>query len=152
MSETLNSNGRPNKRRLKRLWLNPGYQAKYILWITLTGLILVAFQSLIFYMFTRENYALLVELSPMSDDAKAQLYRELKHILLLLGGGSLAFLSVVAVLGLVFSHRTVGPLYHFKRVFEAVKNGDRSARIRLRPTDDFRDVAQAFNEMMDSIK
>ncbi|HUP57138.1 MAG TPA: methyl-accepting chemotaxis protein, partial [Bdellovibrionota bacterium] len=68
-----------------------------------------------------------------------------------LGLGSIAFLIGVAVIGMVMSHRTAGPLYHFKRIFEEIKNGKLDARIRLRPKDDFQDVGQAFNEMMDKI-
>ncbi|MEW6055741.1 MAG: methyl-accepting chemotaxis protein [Bdellovibrionota bacterium] len=148
MPENLTSNQR---RSLKRFWLNPSYQTRYVLWITLTGVFLVALQSIIFYVFTRENYEILVELSPMTDDAKLQLFEELRTIIVLLISASVIFISVMAFLGVVFSHRTVGPLYHFKRVFDDIRSGNKSARIRLRPKDDFQEVAKSFNEMMDSL-
>jgi methyl-accepting chemotaxis protein len=140
------------KRSLKNLWLNPQYQGKYIFWISFTGLILVIINSSTFYFFTKENYALLVDLSPMTDEAKMQLYKELKQIIMYLVLGNLLFLIIVSILGLVFSHRTVGPMYHFKRVFREIQNGNLKSRVRLRPKDDFKDVALAFNEMMDSIE
>ncbi|MBI3557250.1 MAG: methyl-accepting chemotaxis protein, partial [Deltaproteobacteria bacterium] len=82
---------------------------------------------------------------------KQQLYAELRQIIgwLMLGNG--AFLGVIALIGLIYSHRTVGPLYHFKRVFDEIKGGNMTARVRLRPKDDFQDVAVAFNEMMDAL-
>lgn len=143
---------RTYKRSLKNLWLNPRFQGRYIFWISLTGLLLVALNSGTFYAFTRENYATLVDLSPMTDDAKSQLYKELWQIVGCLVGGNLIFLFLVSILGLFYSHRTAGPLYHYKRVFTEIKNGNYGARVRLRPTDDFQDVAAVFNEMMDTIQ
>ncbi len=146
------SNKPSYKRSVKNLWINPSYQRKYIFWVTLTGLILIFSYSFIFYFFTKENYAILVDLSPMTDEAKQQLYKEMYQIVGLLIIGSILFLSLVSCIGLIYSHRTAGPLYHFKRIFYEVKNGNLSARVKLRPKDDFKDVAQAFNEMMDSLK
>lgn len=153
MSETLTV--RPSqrgRRKLRNLWLNTRFQGGYIFWITITGLLLVALQSVVFYTFTRENYQILVDLSPMTPEAKAQLYSELGRIITILVAGSLIFVLLVAFMGLIFSHRTAGPLYHMRRVFEQIKAGDRSARIHLRPSDHFKDVAESFNEMMDGLE
>lgn len=141
-----------SKRSLKNLWLNPGFQGRYIFWISITGLLLVVINASIFYFFTRENYALLVDLGPMTAEAKAQLYRELWQIIGYLIIGSFGFLSVVAIVGLIFSHRAAGPIFHFTKVFTEVKNGNTALRIRLRPNDEFKEAAQAFNEMMDSLE
>lgn len=136
-------------RSLKSILINPKYQLRYIFWLTGTGLILVALNAGLFYSYVSENYQILVDLSPMTDEVKAQLYTELNQVMIKLIGLSLLFLVLVGILGIVFSHRTAGPMFHFKRVFNAVKNGDKSQRVRLRPTDDFQDVAKAFNDMMD---
>ena len=142
---------RDYQRKLKNLLINPKYQIKYIFWISLTGLGLVALNAGLVYHYVSENYAILVDLSPMTDEAKAQLYRELREIIIKLSLISIGFLSVVSFFGLIFSHRTAGPMYHFKRIFNAIKSGDTKARVHLRPKDDFQDVAQGFNEMMDSL-
>jgi methyl-accepting chemotaxis protein len=141
-----------NRRKLKNYLINPEYQLKYVFWLGATGLLLTAINSSVFYLYIRENYSTLVELSPMTDAAKSQLYAELNQIVISLIVVSAVFMGVVAFLGLVISHKTAGPLYHFKRVFKEIHKGNHKARINLRPTDDFRDVAQAFNEMMDAIK
>lgn len=100
----------------------------------------------------RENYKVLVDLSPMEDDVKIQLYRELDQILGLVLLFSLAALLATALFGLVVSHRTAGPLYHMKRVFKAVRRGDSNMRVRLRALDDFRDVADEANAMIDTLQ
>jgi methyl-accepting chemotaxis protein len=151
MSQDLNPKGGKYNRSVKNLVINARYQMKYIFWLSSTGLVLMLANSATFYFFVKENYDLLVELSPMSDEAKQQLYRELYQIIGYLVVGNLTFLVLISILGLVYSHRTAGPLYHFKRVFNEVKQGNSKARVRLRPTDDFRDVAEAFNDMMDKI-
>jgi methyl-accepting chemotaxis protein len=140
------------KRSLKNILINPAYQLKYVFWISIAGIVLISCNALVFYSYIKENYNILVDLSPMDEAAKAQLYHELNVILYKLGGVSLAFMLLAALLGIKVSHSTAGPLYHFKRVFNEIKNGKTNARVRLRPGDDFKDVAQAFNEMMDSVQ
>lgn len=134
-----------NRRRLRSYLLNPKYQIKFIFWLTIPGIFLIAVNALIFYYYTRENYAILVDLSPMTDAARNQLYSELHSIIFKLSAFSLVFLCVVIFLGLLLSHRTVGPLYRMKKVCQAVCADDMvGARIQLRPKDDFKDVAEAL--------
>ena len=138
-----------NKRYLKNYLLNPRYQLKYMLWISATGVSLIALNASVFYYFIRQNYKILVDMSPMEDEVKVQLYHELYHILFMLGGFSILFVAIVSVIGLMFSHQTVGPMYHFNRVFRELQTGNLKARIRLRPKDDFQDVAAECNRAID---
>lgn len=141
-----------NRRQWRRFLINPRYQLKYILWIIGTGILLTVLNSSIFYHYIKENYAILVELAPMTDDARNQLYGELYKIAFALRITSVLFILLVGLWALILTHRTAGPLYHFRRVFNDIKNGNMNARVNLRPGDDFKDVAQSFNEMMDSLK
>ena len=87
----------------------------------------------------------------MDEASKVQLYKELSEIMIKLGIFGIIFVLITGVIGIIMSHRTAGPMFHFKRVFGEIKKGKLDARIRLRPDDDFKDVANAFNEMMDSV-
>jgi len=138
-------------RSLKNLIIDPTYQLKYIFWLTVPGILLVLLNASIFYYYIQENYAILVELSPISDEARGQLNTELRQIIFYLGAVSLLFITAVSGIGLIFSHRTAGPMFHMKRVFVRIRAGDKKARVRLRPTDDFKDVAKEFNSMMDKL-
>jgi hypothetical protein len=139
------------KRNLKNLLINPDYQLRYVFWLTSSGFALVLLNALIAYSYINENYVTLVDLSPMTDEAKVQLYTELRHLIYALTGLSFVFMFVMIILGIFLSHRTAGPLYHFKRVFQEIKAGNLNHRIHLRPKDEFQDVAKDFNEMMDAI-
>ena len=132
--------------------INPRYQLKYMFWVSSTGLLFLLALNLAFYYYMRENYVILVELSPMEDAVKALLQKEMHQLVLIQFGVGLLFLGVISISGMFFSHRTAGPLYHFKRVFKEVAKGDVSIRIRLRRRDNLKDVAQCFNEMMDTIE
>jgi HAMP domain-containing protein len=142
---------RNKHRKLKNFLVNPQYQIKYIFWLTLPGFILIAINASIFFYYIRENYMFLVELSPMTEEAKTQLYGELYQIIIKLVLISSAFLGFLAFLGIILSHRTAGPMFHFKRVFNEIKGGRPETRVKLRPKDDFQDVAKSFNDMMDQL-
>jgi len=141
-----------NRRKLKNILINPRFQLKYVMLASFAGIILTVANATLFYRYVNENYAILVELSPMTEEAKALLYKELRTIIGFLTVSSLVFVAVVAWLALMISHRTAGPLYHFNRVFNEIRTGKSGSRIHLRPEDDFQDVAESFNRMMDSIQ
>ena len=88
----------------------------------------------------------------MTDEARTQLEGELTEFyfkMVLAGGG---FLLAAFLMGIRISHRVAGPMYHFKRVFQEIKAGKKDLRIRLRPDDEFQDVAKSFNELMDEVQ
>jgi signal peptidase II len=141
-----------HKRHLRNYIINPRYQLRYIFWLTSSGLFLVILNAWIAYTYIKENYLTLVDLSPMTDEAKKQLYSELRQLALAITSSSALFLVVIAALGVILSHRTAGPLYAFKKAFEDIANGNSGRRLQLRPGDEFKDVAESFNKMMDRIK
>lgn len=143
---------RNSKRKLRNLLINPRYQLRYIFWMSFTSLVLTFFNSAVFYLFLRQNYKILVDLSPMEDEVKVQLYRELHHVVFWLMGFSTVFVFIVSVFGLILSHRTAGAMYHFKRVFREVIAGQKESRIHLRPKDDFADVAELCNQMIQHLQ
>jgi hypothetical protein len=152
INESLENEGR-NRRQIKNFLINPRYQIKYIFWITFSGLSLIAIHSWIVFRYIKENYDLLVELSPMTDEAKALLYTELYQLFYLLGGISFLFLGIVTLLGIYFSFRTAGPLYRLKKGFDEIlsKKDIPKGHIYLRPTDEFQEVAESFNAMLDRV-
>jgi signal transduction histidine kinase len=105
--------------------------------------------SLVFYTFTKENYKILVDLSPMEDAVKHQLYLELNQIILLLTAASTASLILFGLLAIYLSHKTAGPLYRLKKEFKEIHSGKRGNKIFLREGDDFQEVMDDFNQVID---
>lgn len=123
-----------------------------MLWIALPSLVLTLINGLIFYRLVAENYSSLVDLSPMTEEAKNVLYGELREtsekILVL----STAFVLSISALSLFFSHQIVGSLEQLKNAFRRVKEGDSQVKVRFRTQDEFQDIAAEFNSMMEKLK
>jgi len=58
---------------------------------------------------------------------------------------------IVGIISLFVSHRMAGPVYRFERVTEGISEGDLTIHIRLREKDEFKDLAEAFNEMIQKL-
>lgn len=59
---------------------------------------------------------------------------------------------VLAIMVCLISHHIAGPLYRLKMYMKKVQDGDYSARLKFRKSDTIHDVADSFNNMMDSIR
>ena len=138
-------------RSLKNLILFPKYQFKIFLITLLSGFTLICINSLVFYVFTKENYKILVDLSPMEDQVKQQLYFELNQIILLLSSASLASLLLFGALAIYISHKTAGPMYRLKKEFQNISSGQKGNKIFLREGDDFQEVMDDFNKVIDHL-
>ena len=145
------SQKRKHKRKLKNYWINPKFQTRYIVTLLSVSVVLVGVLGTVFYRYLEENYTLLVNMSPMRDEIKVLLMEELAALKNSIIMSSIGYLCFVFGFGTYFSHRTAGPLYAFMRVFREIKNGKQHTRLHLRPGDDFHDVAEEFNGMMNEL-
>ncbi len=63
------------------------------------------------------------------------------------------FLSpFVFILAIVLSHRIAGPIYRMKRDLDEIVAGNYSKRLRLRKTDELKDVAESINKLVDILE
>lgn len=139
------------KRHLKNYLINPKFQIRYVLFMVLSSICLVVIYSTLTYHYFRENYTLLVDLSPMTIEAKAVLYAELHAFIMQIGTISILFIIGIGFLGIIVSHKTAGAVFHFNKIFKSILGGNLRARVNLRPGDDFQEEAKNFNLMMDKI-
>ncbi len=58
---------------------------------------------------------------------------------------------LIAWLGLLASHKVAGPIYQIRKSMARVASGDMTVRIHLRDGDKLTEVADAFNEMMETV-
>lgn len=64
----------------------------------------------------------------------------------------LAGFIVLFYSGILLTHRTAGPMFHFKRIYADIEKGNLSARVHLRDKDFWQDNAEAFNKAMDAVQ
>lgn len=56
------------------------------------------------------------------------------------------------IVALFVSHKIAGPLYHFKKVMQALSEGDFSSDFRIRHLDQLQDIADVFNKMIARVR
>lgn len=55
---------------------------------------------------------------------------------------------LIVVFAVLYSHRIAGPLFNLKRMMKLVEEGNLKVTMRIRKTDEFHDVEEAFNSML----
>lgn len=56
-------------------------------------------------------------------------------------------IPIVAIIGVIISHRVAGPLFQIERFLRSIGDGDLSRRIILRQKDELKNLAMCVNEM-----
>ncbi len=143
-------------RKFKNFFLDTKFQIRFGAKLALAGAFLGAINTTVFHYYMRENYDVFIDpllATGLLDENLANfLYKELNHITMIMGVITLGFCLSCILLGFFFSHNIIGPTFAFKRTFKKIEEGDLSARVKLRPKDEFQDFAQVFNKLMDHIQ
>ena len=53
----------------------------------------------------------------------------------------------VGIISLIYSHRIAGPIYRLKKAIEALQEGKKISYIKLRPGDEFQDLADSLEKL-----
>ena len=62
------------------------------------------------------------------------------------------YILFVIIISAILSHKMAGPIYRFEQTFRQVAKGDFSQRVRLRKGDQFKEMQDEFNKMMDRVQ
>ena len=62
------------------------------------------------------------------------------------------YVLFVVLISAVLSHKMAGPVYRFEQTCKAIAKGDFSQRIHLRKGDQFTELQEEFNKMMDVVE
>lgn len=62
------------------------------------------------------------------------------------------YVLFVIIISAVLSHKMAGPIYRFEQTFRQVAKGDFSQRVHLRKGDQFIEMQDEFNKMMDRVQ
>ncbi len=126
--------------RRRRLLVDPRYQLRA--GILVGGVAVVLLVLLNAALLAQSRTSVPSPSSPAAEDWTS-------WILLLVG--SAVFLVGVVLIGVLESHRTAGAAYAIRRAVEAIREGRREIRIRLRRGDHLQDLAKAINELAETI-
>ena len=62
------------------------------------------------------------------------------------------YILFVIIISAILSHKMAGPIYRFEQTFRQVAKGDFSQRVHLRKGDQFKEMQDEFNKMMDRVQ
>ena len=65
---------------------------------------------------------------------------------------SLGLLFIISVLTIFLTHRIAGPIFKIKKTIRLISGGQESERIFLRKGDEYRDLAQELNALIDHLQ
>lgn len=74
------------------------------------------------------------------------------EVIWLLALTQVAFLGMTFLISLFMSHRIAGPLHKLRAGFEEVKKGNFDFSLHFRKKDHFSELAEHFNEVVDSVR
>ncbi|WP_240488582.1 HAMP domain-containing protein [Labilithrix luteola] len=83
---------------------------------------------------------------------QADILRDRRNLQLLLGGAGVALLLLLVLMGVVITHRIVGPVHKMKRLLRRVSTGRLVIEERLRRGDELEDLFDTFLQMTYSLR
>jgi methyl-accepting chemotaxis protein len=139
----------PQPNRRKTYLINPRFQWRFIGFMAAVSLLAIAvlFVSNVLFFREMEQTALSVGLTPDNpyfdflDEQKSTLYT------LYFGVSVVAFVLMMG-LGILYSHRIVGPLHNLGNKMRRIADGEDPSEVYFRRNDQFRDLAESFNAMI----
>lgn len=78
--------------------------------------------------------------------------RDRRHLQMLIGGAGVALLFLLTVMGILITHRIVGPVHKMKRLLRRVSTGRLVVDERLRRGDELEDLFETFLQMTFSLR
>lgn len=128
------------------------FQLKYAVLLSLLGaLVAVLFSIHVFY-FLNENIQVFIPNFNENPEIAKIIFSEQKKIALYLCVLIFLVISVLFFVGVMITHRIVGPALVLKRKMQELSDGDYSARVFLRKGDELKDLADTFNSMAESLE
>jgi signal peptidase II len=124
----------------KSYWINPRFQLKYCFTLMLCGMGLTLILGTYSYTYLK------VALNETQGVGGLQTAAFLGPFVITFGIVSLTFCAVLFVVGLILSHRTVGPLYAFERFLNDHING-KPAHLKLRTGDEFKELEKLAHKL-----
>jgi nitrogen fixation/metabolism regulation signal transduction histidine kinase len=144
--------GTKEQRSRKNMLIMPGFQGRMISFVILAGFLCAILNGYLYYSYVVDSYDFILRHSTLSKELIDQRYRDLFVFGMSLGAATFVVILIIAVWALFITHRAAGSVYHIKKVIDEIRAGNVGERVRLRKKDEFQEVAQAFNALMDELQ
>ena len=129
----------------------PRFQMRFLTFLVAGSVIQILATVFILYYFLSQNYLFLVKYAGLDTQITQLLSHELRVLIAVIGLTFAIYLVGTVVLGVLFSHRIAGVIYALKRTIHAIEEGQ-DVKLNLREKDEFQDLVNAFNAMVERLK
>jgi len=139
----------PQQNRRRTYLINPRFQWRFIGFMATVSVLAISmlFVSNILFFRNMEHEALSVGLTP--DNPYFDFLQEQKSALsVLYFAVSGAVFVLMMGLGILYSHRIAGPLYHLDGKMRRIAGGEEPSPLTFRRRDQFGELAESFNAMI----
>jgi len=136
-------------KRVKRSFflIDRPFQIKYALFLAFCGgLVAALFSAHIFY-FLHEYFKVFIPGYQSSPSAIQFVLTEQRSIFIYLLVLTFLVMSLLFFIGIIITHRIAGPVMVIRKKIEDLCGENFAARVRLRKGDEFKDLANTFNEL-----
>jgi len=130
------------KPKRKKLWINPLFQKRFLLNMVMVQL-LAAFLGVLFFNLGTLGLLLLVE---GESDSNIVIQTIVTFSILII-----LILMTSFWIAIRFSHRICGPVYRTLKTLEAIHSGDMPKEVTFREGDDFWELAEALNKVLEKL-
>jgi signal transduction histidine kinase len=132
--------------------INRHYQGRLVITVLAFGFLACLFNGLLFYNYVDGHYTTIFADGHLPSAVTESLEQDLKHFAIILLMLSLIAFCCLAFYLLVITHRAAGAAYHIHRVIKEIQIGKLSSRIHLREKDEYQELAESFNALMDQMQ
>ncbi|WP_428064315.1 HAMP domain-containing protein [Candidatus Avelusimicrobium fimicolum] len=141
----MNTSPQPPQFKRRTIFIKKNLQIRYMMLIILSvlcGLAIMTFELTATLDELFDNYPVLMQ--PLYDQflplAAGFAYKIAIYLLL------------VIIISAILSHKMAGPVYRIEQTCKDIAKGDFSQRVRLRQGDQFTELQDEFNKMMDRVE
>lgn len=156
----MSSGGGPPKRRLRNYLLDRRFQLKYTGMVVLATVLVAAVLGYFVYDHSRGQteamsitMAMQPDLAPeVANDLEGWAEAQDRKVLYSILGGILALALVLGLIGIIVTHKVVGPAYKMRLLLNQVADGKLKLAGRLRKGDELQELFEAFANMVESLR
>lgn len=136
------------RRRGIRSWLvDPYLQVRLGLFFIVINLIFAALTLATFLYYSWDMYVSIASYYELTSSQSTVAFEKFKTPVMIFGSLTLAFVIITLVVSIRYTHRIYGPLVSIHRYLDGLLAGEKPATLKLRESDQLKELAEKLNSL-----
>lgn len=146
--ETIADDGKhPHQRSMKNILLRPEFQLKYSFYFVGVTLLTMGLVFLLFLLSLDDMVSTLATIYRIEPEIIGAIQQSLKTATFTTIAVAVLFGAISVSLGIILTHRLVGPMVPIRRLIQQLNNGEYGVQGRLRNKDDYQEIMAELNQL-----